>query len=197
MQRRAGGMRRAALIQTSRVASALNSALLRRAVGIRSSDCNAHGSGVSVKHKDACTSAECESIGGHVLMSNGGNTPSCKHGGRTGLRRNDRRRRRQVSGHPERLYKGLAPGLRLRSQELWQHVCRARGRRIGAPRWLLHRQRLQSGGRARRSRHWAGTDVRCERTRIHGHRSRRRQHGDRRHDLLHPDVIAKPSRPRA
>ena len=42
------------------------------------SDCNAHGSGVSVKHKDACTAAECESAGGHTLLSNGAGTPSCK-----------------------------------------------------------------------------------------------------------------------
>ena len=41
------------------------------------SDCVAHGAGVSVKHEEACSAAECESSGGRSELSNGASTPMC------------------------------------------------------------------------------------------------------------------------
>jgi len=43
-------------------------------------ECSAHGAGVAVKHADKCTGDECTSIGGYTVLSNGGNTPTCKTG---------------------------------------------------------------------------------------------------------------------
>ena len=43
-----------------------------------SSKCTAHSAGVSVLHDGACTATECESIGGHTVLSNGASTPMCK-----------------------------------------------------------------------------------------------------------------------
>lgn len=42
--------------------------------------CSAHAAGVSVKHKGACTPAECEAVGGMVKASNGADIPSCGAG---------------------------------------------------------------------------------------------------------------------
>ncbi|HEY6879568.1 MAG TPA: Kazal-type serine protease inhibitor family protein [Polyangiales bacterium] len=42
--------------------------------------CSAHAAGVSVKHKDACTPAECEAAGGTAKFSTGADIPSCGAG---------------------------------------------------------------------------------------------------------------------
>jgi hypothetical protein len=45
-----------------------------------SSDCNAHGAGVSVKHDGLCTVAECTAAGGKPKYSTGADIPSCTSG---------------------------------------------------------------------------------------------------------------------